>query len=551
MQIFVKYSRYSPQICIQFVSVPVFFAKANELPTDPNWIADLNKGCAKLTMTQELYKNISNQHRWLITFVIMAATLMQVIDTTIVNVALPHIQGSLGASSDEITWMLTSYLISSAIFMPLTGFFSDNVGRKKFLIIAIIGFTFSSALCGAATTLTQMVIFRFLQGVFGASLAPISQAILSDIFPPNERGKAMAIWSMGIMIGPILGPSLGGYLTEVLSWHWIFYVNIPVGIFTLLLSNVLPDSPLKQRAMDWKGIILLSLAIGGLQFVLDRGNIDDWFNSNSICLISYIAFVSFLGFIYHSLQKNAVHVFDITIFRDKNFTLASVLLCTFGLGLYGMMVIQPIMMETLLNYPTTTTGYFIVPRGVSAMISTIVVGKFVSLIEPRKIIITGLLLTASGIAIGTHYSTTYISPIWIVGPLFLQGFGLGMIFVPLSTVAFSTLPGSQRTEAAGLFSLLRTIGSSIGISLVITIYTRRTQFFWNQLSGYINPYNTNLSHFLTPLHLHPQQPLGTTILGNILFQQASMLSYVNVFAFIMWCFILMIPLALFLKYRKI
>lgn len=499
----------------------------------------------------ELYKKITPSQRWQITIVVMAATLMQVIDTTIINVALPHMKGALGASSNEITWTLTSYLVSSAIFMPLTGYFSDRLGRKRFLILSIAGFTLVSGLCGASVTLSEMIIFRLLQGICGASLVPLSQAILADIFPPEERGKAMAIWGLGVMVGPILGPTLGGYLTDVSSWRWTFYVNVPVGIFTLLLANILPDSVKKERYMDWPGLILLSMGIGSLQFVLDRGNQEDWFSSTLICLMSYLASIGLLGFILRNLQDHSrKSVFDLKIFKDRNFALGSILLCIFGLGLYGMMVIQPLLMEGLYNYPALTTGLMLAPRGMSGMVSMLLVGKLITRIDPRTLIITGILISISGMAIGTHYSLNHISPFWLIWPMILQGFGLGMVFVPLSTIAFSTLAQEMRTEAAGLFSLLRTIGSSIGISVTMTLSTRGTQFFWNQLSGFLQPYNPALYQYLNPLQLKPTQPLGAALLSTELFKQAYMLSFVNVFAFIIWCFALMIPLTLLLKKAK-
>ena len=352
------------------------------------------------------------------------------------------------------------------------------------------------------------------------------------------------------MVGPILGPTLGGYLTDVSTWRWTFYVNVPVGIFTLLLANIIPDTPTKSRAMDWTGLFLISIAIGGLQFVLDRGNSDDWFGSTSICVVTYLALASFLGFTLHNMQSRTRTVFDLKIFKDRNFAVASILLCIFGLGLYGMMVIQPIMMEGLFNYPALTTGLMMAPRGISGMVSMMIVGKLITRIDARWLIISGIIISVCGMSIGTNYSITYISPFWLIFPMLLQGFGLGMVFVPLSTVAFSTLPVQTRTEAAGLFSLLRTIGSSIGISVAITIATRRTQIFWNQLGGFITPYNHAVYQYLNPLNLHPNQPLGAMVLTNTLSQQAQMLSFVNVFAFIMWCFIFMIPLALLLKQGK-
>lgn len=497
-------------------------------------------------MTLPLYKTISPGQRFLITFVVMASTLMEVIDTTIVNVALPHMQGTLSASPDEITWTLTSYMVASAIIMPLTGYLSDRLGRKYFLILSIIAFTISSAFCGAAVSLSEIVIFRLLQGIFGGALVPLSQAILTDIYPPEERSKAMAIWGVGVMVGPILGPTLGGYLTEIASWRWTFYVNVPVGILTLVLSKVVPDTPKIARKMDWAGLFLISLAIGSLQFTLDRGNSSDWFASSAIQYSTYITIASLAGFILHQFSRPKHRVFDLQIFKDRNFALSSILLAIVGLGLYGTMVILPMLMETLLGYPVFTTGLLLAPRGLSGMLSMMLVSQLSSRVDPRILILTGILTCATGIWVGTYYSLS-IDTAWLIWPMVMQGFGMGLIFVPLSTVAFSTLPQHTRTEAAGLFSLLRTIGGSIGISVAITVFTRRSQTFWNQLGAGITPFNHAVYDYLNSLHLDPSLPQGTAILTNELARQASMLAFVNVFAFIACAFLAMIPLVLILK----
>jgi DHA2 family multidrug resistance protein len=497
-------------------------------------------------MSTELYQTISIHRRWLITAVVMAAALLQVIDTTIVNVALPHMQGSLSASSDEITWTLTSYMVASAIFMPLTGYLADRFGRKNYLFMSVLGFTVFSGLCGASTNLIEMVIFRLLQGIFGAALVPLSQAILTDIFPPEERGKAMAIWGMGIMVGPILGPTLGGYLTDIASWRWTFYVNLPVGIATLLLMNVVPDSARKTRHMDWVGLGLLTLAIGGLQFVLDRGNMDDWFNASSIQFATYFSAVGFLGFILYQISNTKTGIFDLAIFKDRNFTLSSIMLCCMGIAIYGTSVLQPLMMENLLNYPVLTTGLIIAPRGISSMISMMIISKITNRVDARWMILSGSFISFYGVWVCTQYSTN-INMFWLTWPMLLQGFGIGMIMVPLSTTAFSTLPAHLRTDAAGVFSLLRTIGGSIGISITITLFSRREQLFWNGLGGGITMFNPAVAHYLQPLHVSPTSPLGGAVLSLVLEQQAAMLAYVNAFAFNAWMFLLIIPIAIFLK----
>lgn len=498
-----------------------------------------------------LHETISPTQRLLITIAVMSATLMQIIDMTIINVALPHMQGSLSTTPDEISWTLTSYLVASGIFMPLTGYFSDRLGRKKYLLISIAGFTVASIFCGAAVSLTEIVVFRLLQGIFGAALVPLSQAIMADIYPEVDRGKAMAIWGMGVMIGPILGPTLGGYLTEIASWRWTFYVNVPIGILAFLLAmEVVPDSEKKERFMDWIGLTLLSVAIAALQYVLDRGDRRDWFDAIDIRIATFLTIAGFIGFLWHSIHEKQKSVFDLRIFKDRNFTIASLLLAVMGLGMFGAMVIQPMMLEGILDYPVLTTGLVMAPRGISGMISMILVGKLISRVDPRWLILTGIIISAAGISIGTHYSQN-ISPIWVIAPLLLQGFGLSMIFVPLSTVAFSTLPISMRVEAAGLFSLLRTLGASIGIAVTITIYTRHAQFAWNQIGGFIQPFNPALQTYLNAAHLKLSDPTTIAILMNQLRQQAQMVSFVDVYAFITWSFIAMIPLVFFLKKRKV
>lgn len=500
-------------------------------------------------MAKVLDNDIVRQ-RWLIILAVMSATLMQVLDTTIVNVALPHMQGSLGATSDQISWTLTSYLVSSAIFMPLTGFFTDRLGRKKYLLLCIAGFTIASALCGASMSLAEMVFFRLLQGVFGAALVPLSQAIMADVYSEEERGKAMAIWGIGVMVGPILGPTLGGYLTEVANWRWTFYVNVPVGVLALLIGwRVVPDSQRKKRSMDWLGLLFISLAIGGGQYFLDRGNQQDWLSAIDIRLALLLCLVGFIGFLSYSLSRPGTAVFDLRIFKDHNFTIASLLLGVMGLGMFGTMVIQPLMLEGLLDYPVLLTGLVMAPRGISGMVGMLLISRIIHRVDARLLIVSGILCCIVGNAAGTYYSMN-ISPLWIILPLIVQGFGLSLIFVPLSTIAYATLPAAARTEAAGLYSLLRTLGSSIGISITITLVTRQTQVVWNQLGGFINPYNPALYQYLQPLQLKAQQPFAAAVLGNTLSRQAQMVAFVDAYAFITWSFVVMLPLVFLLKGHK-
>lgn len=497
-----------------------------------------------------IHNSTSQNNRFLIVIAIMSATLMQVLDTTIVNVALPHMQGSFGASPDQISWTLTTYMVSSAIIMPLTGYFSDFFGRKNYLLGCIIGFTLSSTLCGAANSLSTMILFRLLQGIFGAALVPLSQAILVDIYPPKELGKAMAIWGTGVMVGPVLGPTLGGYLTEIASWRWTFYINVPVGIFAAILAwRALPATLKKSRSFDWIGFIMLGVAIGATQYLLDRGNQEDWFNAFSIKFSALLAFLGYVSFIIYNYFNRSQPVFDFRVLKDRNFTIACIMILILGVGLYGSMVILPLLLENLLNYPVFTTGLIMTPRAIAVMLSMIIMGKISDRLNPRFLIVAGILLSSLGVYFCTFYSLD-LNKFWLIWPMMIQGFGLGMIFVPISAMAFATLPQKLRVEGAGVNSLLRTIGGSIGIAITLTIFTRQTQMAWNQLAGFIQPYNPALMQYLKHLSLSLTNPLTPSILGSQLAIQAQMLAFVNVFAFIMWSFIILLPLVMLLKLKK-
>jgi len=485
--------------------------------------------------------------RFLISVAVMSSTVMQVIDTTIVNVALPQMQGQLSATPDQISWVLTSYLVASGIFMPLTGYFTDRLGQKRYLLLSIFGFVLASALCGISTSLAEIVFFRLAQGVFGAALVPLSQSILVNTYPVEERGRAMAIWGIGVMVGPILGPTLGGYLTQALSWRWTFYINLPVGIRSFLLAwRVIPDTETRERRMDWYGLAMMSMALGGLQYVLDRGNERDWFDSNSIRVAALASVIGFVAFTIHGLTKKEGVLFDPKIFRDRNFTTASLLLAVFGLGLFGTMMLQPLMLENLLGYPTVTTGLILAPRGLASMVSMMIVGRLINRIDPRLLIAAGIVIFSAGSFITTGYNL-FISPAWVLWPLIIQGLGLGMVFVPLSAVAFSTLAPRYAAEAAGIFSLLRTIGSAVGISIVATLLTRHTQIAWNQFGGNINLYNPAVHAYLHRLHMDVHSPAAPAILGQELGRQSQMIGFLDAYLLVTWSFLAMLPLVFVMK----
>jgi DHA2 family multidrug resistance protein len=485
--------------------------------------------------------------RLLITLAVMSATLIQVLDTTIVNVALPHMQGQLGATSDQISWVLTSYLVASGIFMPLTGYFSDVWGRKRYLLASIAGFVFASALCGIAQNLVEIVAFRLMQGVFGAALVPLSQAIMADAYPPEDRGKAMAIWGLGVMVGPVLGPTLGGWLTDFASWRWTFYINVPIGALSFFLATqYIPDTPTRERRMDWLGMGMLGIGIAGIQYMLDRGNSQDWFSAADIRLATAIGVAGLAGFIAYSLHIGERSVFDVRIFKDRNFSMACIIMLSLGLGMYGGLVMQPILLEGLLQYPIVTTGLVMAPRGIATAISMMVVGRVVGKVDARILVATGMLLSAAGSYAMTFYSLD-IDTLWIVWPALLQGLGLGLIFVPLATIAYATLDRSRMAEAAGLYSLVRTIGAAVGISIVTTLMARESQVIWNELGAHITPYNQALINYLRPLHMSPTDPRAMAIIAQQVGQQAAITSMLDMFKLTAWSFVLMLPLVLLLR----
>lgn len=493
------------------------------------------------------YQQFTPARRWLVTAAVMAAALMQVLDMTIVNVALPHMQGALGATPDQITWVLTSYLVASAILMPLTGYLTDRFGTKNYLLISMSGFIAASILCGAATSILQIVFFRILQGLFGAALVPLSQAILVDMFPPEERGKALAIWGVGVMVGPVLGPTLGGYLTEITSWRWNFYINVPFGLMSFALAwYTMPFTPKNPRAMDWIGLTCIAFGIGALQYFLDRGNHADWFNAIDIRFAALLTLLGFIGFFFHSRHKSKKIIFDVRIFHDRNFAVASLLLAISGIGMFGSMVLLPILLENLLNYPVLTVGLVIAPRGICGMISMMIVSKLIKTTDPRLLVGAGILFSMIGTYPCMYYNLD-INTWWIIWPSLFQGFGIGLIFVPLSAVAFSSLPSHARAEAAGLFSLVRTLGSSIGISVLITLFSRHTQMAWNQLGGFLQPFNSAVREYLNHLHMQLSDPLAGSMLANELSRQAQMVSFIDVYVFVLWSFLLMLPFVMLIQ----
>jgi len=477
----------------------------------------------------------------------MAATVMQALDTTIVNVALPHMAGNLGAGMDQISWVLTSYLIAASVVMPLTGFLSDRMGRRRFLLVSIGGFVIASGLCGVAQNLAQIVGFRLLQGLFGAALIPLSQAVMAETFPAHERGKAMAIWGMGVMVAPILGPTLGGWLTEFVSWRWTFYINLPVGALSFFLAaRYVPDTAARARRLDFLGYGALALSLCALQVVLDRGEQDDWLDSRFILTMAIASAAMFVAFVWRSIANREDPLFDLAVLRDRNFAIACTIMFAMGIGLFGGMLLQPMFLENLLGYPTTETGMDLVPRGLATLAAMTLVSRVASRVAPRTLLAVGIASSVAG-SVWMTGLTADVGGGFMLGPLLLQGFGLGLIFVPASTIAFSTIPRRLAAEAAGLYSLVRSVGSAVGISLVSSYFTRSAQRHWEMFRGDINPYRGPVADYLGSLHLAPGSPLGAQVLAKALAQQAQMAAFVDAFWLVAASFLAMAPLLLLIR----
>jgi len=484
--------------------------------------------------------------RWLITFAVMLVAVVEVLDMTIVNVALQPMMGTLGATRDQITWVLTSYIVSAAIMMPLTGFLVDRLGRKRLLLMNIIGFMLASALCGISNTLIEIVFFRILQGVFGASLIPLSQYIMLDTFPKEERGKAMAIWGIGIMVGPILGPTLGGYITDLWNWRWIFFINIPVCILAFFMAlAVIEETPIKYRPIDWPGLILMCLGVGFLQFFLDRGNTDDWFESPHIIMAAVISAISLTIFIWRGIKKPD-NIINIRLFANYNLSAACLVLIMFMMGLFSIVAMQPLMMQELMGYTAKNAGLVMAPRGLSSALGMMLVARFITRYDPRLFVLVGLVISSacgflmSGFMLSISFKLmAYVS--------LIQGFGIGMFFVPLSTLAFSTLKQEENAEASGLFNFARNLGTSIGISLVSTYVARSSQQNWNYLVAHLQPSNPVLQAFLQKHHWTLQQPETLHYFGVNIARQASMVAFVNAYWVVAACFLLALPLVFILK----
>ncbi len=477
----------------------------------------------------------------------MLATVMQALDSTIANVALPYMQGSMAASQDEINWVLTSYIVAAAIMTAPTGFLAAKFGRARFMSASVIGFTIASILCGAAQTLGQIVIFRILQGICGAALVPLSQSIMFDLYPAEKRGPAMALWSMGVQLGPILGPILGGWLTENANWRWVFYVNVPFGILTVVgFSIFLKNNPSSSTTkLDWVGFGALSLAIGAFQLMLDRGEELDWLSSPEIIAEICIAGLGLYIFLVQSALAPKPFLSPRLIF-DGNFVICNVFIFIVGVTLYATLALLAPYLQTLMNYPVSIAGMVLAPRGLGTIVASLVAGRLIDRIGPRPFLAMGLLLSTYALYSMTHW-TPDVSESALVGVGVIQGCGLGFIFIPLSIVGFSTLAPEIRTQGTAVFSLMRNLGSSIGISVTGALLITNTQINHETIISQITSFNRNLQSGAPARFWSPHSPAGAAALNQIVDRQAKIIGYADDFKLMMLLTACALPLVLLLR----
>jgi DHA2 family multidrug resistance protein len=488
--------------------------------------------------------------RMLITVCAMTATIMQALDTTIANVALPYMQGSLSASLDQINWVLTSYIVAAAIMTAPVGWLADRFGRKTVFIVCVVGFTAASLLCALAQNIEQMVLFRLMQGMAGAALVPLSQATMLDLYSAEERNKAMAVWGIGVMLGPIMGPTLGAWLTDNYSWHWVFLINLPIGILTVIGMMVFMEETDKQDHLrfDWFGFAALAIGIGSLQLLLDRGEQVGWFGATEIWIETIISAAGFYYFFAHSLTTSQPFV-NFDMFKDRNFLSGVMFMVVIGVVLFGTMALVTPFMQNLLGYPIQTAGFLLGSRGVGTLLTMMVAPRLMRLTETRNLILGGLLLTAGTLYEMTGWSLDTTQTTIVVTSI-VQGVGLGLLFVPITSVAFLTLPGQMRNGAAAITTLVRNIGSSIGISMMIANLTSKTTLMHERIGAGITPFNDALQFPDVARTLNLATDTGKAMLDGIITQQAALIAYLNDFKLLMWLTLLMVPLVLLIGSTK-
>ena len=495
---------------------------------------------------------------WLTAVAVMFGTFMVVLDTTVVNVSLPQIAGSLGATVDEATWALTSYLVANAVVLPLTGWLATVFGRKRLLIIAVIGFTSASLLCGIAPTLPVLIVFRVLQGATGAVMQPLSQAVLLEAFEPKDRGKAMGFWGLGVVAAPILGPVLGGWLTDNYSWRWVFYINIPVGVAGVIMTRLFVWDPsyLKRRSevVDYLGIGLLAIGISTLQVALDKGQQEDWLASPFIVAMLIAAISSLVGFVWRELATEHP-VVDLRVFKNATYSLGLAITAVLGFILYGSLVLLPVMLQTLMGYPPLQAGIAMAPRGMGSFIAMPLVGVATQKFDGRKLVAFGLILGAFTLfwLSWLDLNAGYWDLFW---PQFLQGFALGLLFVPLTTITMAPIAKEQMGNATSLFNLMRNQAGGIGIAFVTTMLARRRAFHTAVLTSHVSQYATTSASFLESVKnsfiargadMATATQRAYAVAAGLVAREAATLSFIDLFWMLAILFLAMVPLLFFMK----
>ncbi len=508
---------------------------------------------------------MTSEHRhvnpWIVAIAVMFGTFMEVLDTTVVNVSLPHIAATMSATIDEATWVLTSYLVANAIILPMTGWLASTFGRKRLLMMSVTGFTLSSFLCGIAPNLGSLIAFRILQGATGGALQPLSQAILLESFQPHERGKAMGFWGLGIVTAPILGPVVGGWLTETYSWRWVFYINLPVGIASIVMTQLFVfDPPYLRRVaerVDYWGIGMLVVGIGSLQYVLDKGQEADWFASKSILTLAILSAVTLTVLLIHEWTTEHP-IIDLRVFKERSYATGVFLMTMLGFVLYGSMVLLPVMLQTLLGYPAIQAGIAMAPRGMGSLVMMPIVGILTGMVDVRKLLAAGF--TVAGFTLIWLGQLNLQAGYWdIFWPQLLQGTGMALTFVPLTTVSMQAIPPERMGNATSLFNLMRNIGGSVGIAVTGTLLTRQRQAVASVLGERITIYDPRTQSMLAQLKAGfiargadavtaTERAYGA--LHGILIQQASMVSFVWLFRLLGTIFLMLIPLILIMRRPK-
>jgi DHA2 family multidrug resistance protein len=495
---------------------------------------------------------------WIIAISVMLGTFLEVLDTTVVNVSLPHIAGNLSVTVDESTWVLTSYLVANAIILPMTGWLANHFGRKRMLMTSITGFTLASFMCGLAPNLPFLILFRVIQGATGGGLQPLSQAIMLEAFPPEQRGKAMAFWGFGIVVAPMLGPVLGGWITDNYSWRWIFYINLPIGIAALAMSKAFIWDPgyiaRKTERVDYWGIGFLAIGIAALQIMLDKGQEEDWFGSHFIVVLLALALIGLTAFVIRELLTEHPIV-DLSVFRVRTYATGVFMMTVLGYVLYGSTVLIPIFLQVLLGYPALQAGLAMLPRGLGSFIAMPFVGVLMGKIEARKLLLIGFAVAAYALwDLGKiNLNAGYWDIFW---PQFIQGISMGFLFVPLTTITHDPIAKERMGNATSIFNLMRNIGGSVGIAMVTTMVSRSTQSNINILGAHVSPYNTSTTQMFQAMRAGlmargadlatATQQAYAAIFGMVA-RQANMLAFVGAFRLLGIMFLAVIPLILLMK----